>query len=97
MEGEILSIGIVAAVLKQLSDLSDDVEAGIMSTAADEKSALNQSKANRFNNGERGGNVNAAVARALADRTLQFKSSSSTSTSVPKISAAVGKSGRKKK
>lgn len=97
LEGEILSIGIVAAVLKQLADLSSAVQAEIMSTTAAEKSALNQSKANRFNNGERGGNVNAAVAGDLNNRTLQFKSSSSTSTSVPKISAAVGKSGRKKK
>jgi hypothetical protein len=95
--GEILSIGIVAAVLKQLSDLSNDVEAGIMSTTANEKSALNNSQANRFTTNGGGGNIGAAISQALADRTLQFKSGSSTSTSVPKISAAVGKSGRKKK
>lgn len=97
LEGEILSIGIVAAVLKQLSDLSVVVQDGIMSTTAAEKSALNQSKANRFNKGEVGGNVNEAVGKALNNRTLQFKSGRGTSTSVPKISAAVGKSGRKKK
>lgn len=97
LEGEILSIGIVAAVLQQLSDLSNDVKSGIMNSTTDEKSALNKSKANRFNNGEVGGNVDAAVLNTLAGRTLQFKSGRGTSTSVPKISAAVGKSGRKKK
>ena len=95
--GEILSIGIVAAVLKQLSDLSSDVVDGIMNAGDDKKSALNNSQANRFNKDGAGGNMGAAIGQALADRTLEFKSGRGTSTSVPKISAAVGKSGRKKK
>ena len=95
--GEILSIGIVAAVLKQLSVLSDEVEDKIMNAGDDAKSALNKSKANRFNKGEVGGNLGSAITQSLNNRTLEFKSGRGTSTSVPKISAAVGKSGRKKK